>query len=649
MAKKKESKEDTKIDHPWKKRLVRMRRFQEENSKTWKRNKRLIFGGKGTSDAGPGSETPHGSENKLAYGWGLYKTLETQIYVKNPECFVSSYDPNKKETAKRLTSIVAWDLDKMDVKGRGNLLLADSFIAGYGALIESVETEKDERPSEVEGQESEIYVKSQQFIVRRVHYWDILFDPQGKLLDLSDHRYIACAFYPTIQSLKDDPTYKNLPDDIEDFPEASEVTRHEKKPGRDRMYPSSTNSAETDIEYKTIAVWEIWDQTSKKIFYVTDNGYHLIGEKEWPVEFVFGGRHLFPVTLLYMHAQPDSFYPVPEIDLIAPQLDELNEIEGMLREDSLTKWRKYLVADTLVGADQASKFTDTAAKNCLMTVAMDDLQSIMGTQNMHSMDLNKLVVKMEDVTPPRDLFPRKAGVEADIMQIIGYGPGDRGGMPSTRSAREAMMVFERQNQKLSKRLDAITDFYSDVIRKHITWMKALMVESRYAKIIGGKPGLDQFFQYSKDDIEGDFDFFVLPGTSAPKTTESMRQLAMQEFQALAPIVQQAGGDIRALVTYAAEFMGWKSVDDIWANQKQSAKELAATLMAFEAGQAQPQQLLEAASKMVMSELTQPEVQALKQQIQDMQGGQGSAKGSQGMRGDPNQGGMPPMQPMAGPR
>ncbi len=133
MVKKKKDQEQT--ESAWKGRLTRMKRHQERNSETWKRNEKLLFGSSGEADA-------QKKENECAYGWAIVKGLETSIYVQNPDILLESFDDNKREAARLLTHVVNYDIDKMDLKSIGNLGLVDCFIAGYAAFIETIETEK---------------------------------------------------------------------------------------------------------------------------------------------------------------------------------------------------------------------------------------------------------------------------------------------------------------------------------------------------------------------------------------------------------------------------------------------------------------------------------------------------------------------------
>ena len=77
MARKKEeaNEEFLKLKTVWSARLERGKRHQRENSKHWQPNEKLIFGIDRDGDNEDSAD--------LAYGWGLFKALETAIYVQD--------------------------------------------------------------------------------------------------------------------------------------------------------------------------------------------------------------------------------------------------------------------------------------------------------------------------------------------------------------------------------------------------------------------------------------------------------------------------------------------------------------------------------------------------------------------------------------
>lgn len=616
----------------WSQRLDRMKEFQRKNSKTWERNERLLFGGQPKAGIAGATSDNH-NEPTVAYAWGLIKSLETNIYVQNPECAIKSYADKDAPIADLLSQINQYDLDTMDMKSIGNLMLIDNFVYGYGAMVERLDNGKRAVEEEETGEKYTV-LESQDYSFNRLHPKDILFDPQSRLLDLSTSRYIALAWYPTISQLKNDPDFKdNLPDDIDNLPEASESSRQIGKAKRGGGVQGGGDSLgefnEKDPDYKTVCVWEIWDKIEGQVVYVLDANGREIGETPWPFKLILRSRILFPVTLMAMHPQSNGFYPKPEIDLIAPQLIEINAVEAAMREDVASKWRRIVVPAGIFTDDQIGKLTDVKTPWDVIQYDVAELASLVGgPQNLpSSLDGGKLATIIEQPKIDRDLVARKAMLEEMISHITGWGPGDRGGLARTRSAREAMMVNESKNQRLQKRFDAIGDFYRLAIAKHTMILQQTMKLDRYAKIFDEAKGLEQFFKYTKDDIQGMFHFDVYAGSSAPKTTESNKAAELQLFQAVAPIVQSVGGDMTIPFRRLGRAMDWRNLDEVLGQGKAMLKLLAATMVGMEQGKASPAQVLEAGAKAVVAGLTPAEIQMLKSQMAGNPGAGGGGGGA----------------------
>ena len=539
-------------EEQWKKRLVSSKKFQAQYASGWDENRRLIFSELSTNKESSGAGTPpwaSGGANAVAYGWGLYEGLETSIYVQNPEVIASARDGASMPVARRVTQICKYDFDQMNVKDVGNLCLLDTFITGYGAVIESVDTyqSKDDEGNNTGN------VSGQEFEIRRIAPMDILFDRSARRLDLSDCKYLFVAWYPTIEQLRNDPNITDLPDDVDDWPECTEFTRAHGPTDRsssESHSPGQTGSpgGEKDPAFKQVCVWEAYDKVNHDLLYISDHKNHIIGEAEWPVDLRFGCRDLFPVTLLYSHPVPGRFYPRPEAELIAPQLREINITERLISEDSRTKFRKWLTLAGIFTDDQKSKITDTTLANAMLYVSATQLQEVLGiTGQMDpaSLDLKRLVVPIEDIAPKTDLYTRYQMLEQEIHHIVGYGPADRGGLPSTRSAREAMMINQRQDQRLDKRKDRVTDFHRFMAQKHIRFLQKYASTERYVKVLPKSGELQDWFRYGRNEIQGDFEFDVVTGSSVPKTTEVKKASELQLFQAVMPVLIQLGLDPRA--------------------------------------------------------------------------------------------------------
>lgn len=618
-----------------------MKNYQDAYSKHWDRNLDLLFG-KTQEDAE--------GKNQCAYGWGLVQTLITSIFVHYPEMLVEAYnamgvaDP----AAKMLNAILPYDFDQMDLKSIGNLAILDNFVAGYSAVIESVQSDttairiaaKGEADGE-EGEEQEIsVVKDQRYIARRIPPKDIMFDPQGTALDLSDHRYIACAWYPTIGQLRaDEALNKDLPDELDTFPEASTYDRSGKK-GSTSKGSMMQGEDEKDPEFRTICVWEIFDKVNHEIIYMTDFKHKIIGTINWTYDLKIGGRDLFPVTLMAFYPSTTGFYPKPIVDVIAGQLSVLNKLNSMIYEDATTKWRKWVTWSDVLTPDQIGKLTDANPANSIIE-ADPDIISTLAQGAQHSIpDLHDIVVAVPDPHVQQDVAAVRDMVIGEISDIIGFGSPARGGMPKTRSAREAMAIKEKMETRLHRLSDSVTEFFRQFGMKHILMLQQTQEIERYVKVFQDEVTAFAAWQkYTREDIKGTFHFQVFAGTSMPRNTESKKQQEITFFNALAPILQQAGYPLEPMIIRVCEAYSFKGMEKFFQNYKKIAKEGAKLLYAIGHGQqVKPQLMPEAFAALVQACLSPGEMTMVKQELASggsSQGGGGGAPQERTDRGDSN--------------
>ena len=629
------SEEDLKLKTVWSQRLERGKKHQKENSKHWEPNEKLIFGIDSTGD--------NEDDADLAYGWGLFKALETAIYVQDPDFYLESKFNADPDIARRLTDIVRTDVKDMDLKSTGGLMLLDTFVYGYGAGVEVIRTDQKyvRFPEEsdlvteglVESDEETPVATAQQYDICRVHPKDIVFDPKGTRLDLSDHGWVALAFYPTISDLQADPGF-TLPEKLDSLQEASQATRSEKNEGTTGgRWP--IKATETDPAFKTVCVWEIWDKPNQKIVYMTDSLHHILGEKDWPCKLQIGPRNLFPVTIMAMHPNPKGFYPKAEVSLVRKQLERLNAIEKQMDGYYRNRWRKHVAAAGIFSQDSIANFTDMSGAHSLILIEPDELGALVGPSgDSTKIDLSRLVFQVPDPIPQMDYYQRKQGIEQDISQILGYGPSDRGGLPQTRSAREAVMINDSKQQKLVKRADAIADFYRWTMEKHLKMLQATMSVERAARKWKPAGGLSEWFGYTQEDIKGDFSFVVYAGSSGPRSTETKKQQILQEFQTIAPFLQAEGKPMYPLLKSYASVMGWDNLEELFGSGRAELKNLAAAAAMFAQGKVPPEKLMEQVAKAIQSNLSNQDLAEVKNFLSQGITGSGGQVATKGMRGDP---------------
>ena len=620
-------KEDDEKPSPWKGRIQRAKDYQKKYSTSWKRNERLLFGAANANEKG----------QEISYAWGLVKSLETSIYVQNPDIFIEPYDPaGQMEKASLWSAICQYDFDMMDLKSIGNIGLIDNFICGYFAAIEYLENDKDTVDDDGE---PVMRLKGQQWGAYRIAPRDLLVDPRCLRIDLADARWISTKFYPTIQELldgKESGLYPELPDEEElmTWPEASANDSYGREAAK-RGTSRPGKQDEKDPRFKTICCFEVLDKVNKKVLYITEHKHKEIGDPklDWPALFKIGNRDMFPVTIMAFHPMPNTFYARPELDMIANQLVMMNKLDAFIYEDAITKWRKFVTLSRFISPDQAAKIVDTSAGNEIIEVETDTIKDVPGSEKVNDYpNLANLVVPLQDPAAKKDQLAVRDMIKQEITDIIGYGPPDRGGMPKTRSAREAIAIKEKLEARLAKRADAVADFYRLFGAKHLNFLQQTMDLDRYARVFQSMAQIAQFEQYNKEDIQGDFNFIVYAGTSAPRNTEAKKASEVQLFQTLMPLVQAGMIPPEPVILRLAEAFQWKGVDSLLKNYKPTVKQLAMLLMAMKQGRTPdgkpipPNALPEAAAATVQAVLTPEEIKTI---LAATQGTPNASKGQQG--------------------
>ena len=586
----------------WKTRIERSKDFQKSNSKNWDRNAKLIFG-----EVAGVQQT-----NTVAYGWGLVQALSTAIYVQNPDCMMETYDKTRSfEQSAMWSSIMTYDFDTMDLKSIGNIGLIDNFVNGYFSAVECLDTYRSERTDK-----KNVYtvVDDQKYHARRIAPKDILFDWQGTRLDLSDSRFLFAAWYPTVSELE------ARRDEFKSLPTREALMNLKTAFSDDRADPQSQKQGETrktwndeqDPDFKTVCVWEAYDKVNKKCIYILDEVYVEIGDLDWPATYQVGQRDMFPITLMAFHPMAKGLYPKAEIDLIANQLQMMNLIDAIIYQDALTKWRKWVTLSGLVSQDKAAKIVSMDPANALLEIDKDQIVELARELQSEGMpDITKIIMKLEDPQAAQDLFAVREMVKSEINDIIGYGPPERGGMPRTRSAREAVAIKEKLDARLAKRADAVAEFYRLFGMKHFRLLQQTLEIKRYARVFTWVNGAE-FQQYARDDIQGGFNFRVFAGTSGPQTTEAKRANEMQLFQTLQPLIQQGIIPPEPPLMRLAEAFQWVGVGQLLKNYIPATQELAMLLVALQTqpDKVPPQALPEAAAKVVQAVLSPQQLQAI---------------------------------------
>lgn len=604
---------NSKRDTKWFERLtVADQELGREKAK-WRRNRALLLGL-------PPTGVTDWSEVNLA--WAAFETLVGACYGRMPDGIVRETKAETANVAKILTSTAKADFEAMRLRYFTRLAILDVFWAGYGFIMEKMTgdpslavhrfIEQDEKGEATESEYATPTLKNQAYAFYRCHPASILRDPLGTMPDGSDFGWLSFDYYPTVKELREDyGVSKSLLD---------KLPKLRQNPYRESSIDYSRPSGlpgeqvdEEDDEFAQVCCREIWDRVNRKVIYIPKHTDTVIESKDWPVELRYNKQLRFPGVFLYFNEAPDSSYPIAEISTAARQLEQFATLYRQILRDSVTKWRK--------GIYRADMF-DQAQINKIIKEPGTSLIPIRSNQigDPTKLDIAKsAIVMLPDPVVKQDQIAVLNIVKGLIHEIFGAGDFASAGFRNTRSATEAAQLSDFLRSRMTTRTENLDAFHREVLTNHVLFLQQTMTEDRVAEIVSPE-GVVTWQNYRREDIQGDFKFTIIAGSSTPLNTETHRQESMGFFQQAIGPVMQTGGSVEPLIRWAAPLfhMPEHLVDQIYQGHRQALMKVGTMVAQTYMGQKpQPQQFIEAVAAAVNTGLSVADQQLIAQAVQQM--------------------------------
>ena len=353
-------------------------------------------------------------------------------------------------------------------------------------------------------------------LVNRISPDDVWVDPQATVFD--QRRWVAHRYYRRVEEVKAD---KNLNG------HRSKVTgtAMEASPGqalRTRAMP------EPDGVLMRAEMWEIWDYEDERLYIWATGCDHLLYDEDWP--YAVGD----PWTFIPCYEIPENFYPMGVIELCAPMIWE---IDDLLTEQLLARRRQRVMHFM-----RKEDFTDDVRKAVesgidRIVVPVDVPQGRM---------LNDL---MYTVMPPpvnADLFRQEDMMKARLFQATGISEYQRGYAESGRTATEVDSINQYSTARVRLMVDGVQSAMVDVARKLVGLAQQNLTRRDVVRLVGFKEyqdimqvssesfmnGNEMVVPFTRDDIAGEFDFKLEPGSALPDGEVARKQAALQLSQIL---------------------------------------------------------------------------------------------------------------------
>lgn len=342
-------------------------------------------------------------------------------------------------------------------------------------------------------------------VIERISPHDMYVNPEAT--SMRDARWVAQRVIRTLDDVQQDTAY-------------IKSARMATQPGltmKDKRYVRAKNSAHEAGDL--VEVWEFYDlRRGTMCVFNGDGSEFLIRPRNMP--FTFG----HPFEFIGNYDVPDHFYPVGDLEMIAPLIRELSKTRSEMLNHRARYARKYVARKSAINRNDLHKI---ASKKDGEVIWVED----------DSVQLNDVIQPVQQIPMDPGLYNWSEQITGDITDISGVSEFARGGTSSVRrTATEASLLQDAQNARSAEKLDGVESFLAKLAKSLLQINQQFMTGQQTARVIG-REGAALFVPMTREDIKGAFDYKVEAGSTQPKNESFRRQSALALMQTLAPFIE----------------------------------------------------------------------------------------------------------------
>ena len=368
--------------------------------------------------------------------------------------------------------------------------------------------------------ESELIIKEDRPFIERISPHDIFVDPDAT--QMGHVKWIAQRNKRLLMDVKKDKRYNvSARNDAQ--------PSHYSKYGMDADRPK--HAMDEDNSY--VEVWEFYD-VDKDTMSIFCNGSDKFLVNPVKIPFAFG----HPFIMLRNYDIPEHFYPMGELEAIEPLQMELNQTRTQMMNHRKRFSRKWLYKESAFDADGRSAL-ESDEDNIMVPVISDE-------------NINSIVGPMPAIISPPEFYNQSELISSDIDRVSGVSEYMRGALPEIRrTATEAGIIQDNANARASEKLAIIERGIAECARRLIMVAQQYLTGEQAVRVAGTEAE-PMWLEFDRDYIQGEFDFEVEGGSTAPVNESFKRQMAMQVVEAMAPFASAGIIDMGKLAAYVLQ-------------------------------------------------------------------------------------------------
>lgn len=474
-------------------------------------------------------------------------------YVKSEIPSLYLRDPKIKVNPKKKTAVLGakileralnyiWRVKRIKRENKKNvldsLLVSHSwFKTGYKGSFGTIE--------DANGNTYE-FINKEEFFGYRVPFQHITFNPDANDPPY-DCNWIAQEVWVDLEDLQKDPSFKNT-----EHLEAQQAQSDANDINNNLPYDERNRA---DADAKRVKLYEVWDKKSMTLFTISAGCFKYIrAPRKWPYELKG-----FPFSFLRLNEDPVNPYGIPDCFMFEPQVIELMKIRASAIDHIKRYNRQLLLAQGHMDPDTKDQFMQ-GVTGAVLEVRTD------------GKPLSDIVAPIPYPQLQTDMYAVEERIKEDMINVSGQSATERGAMQktSTRTVRELVQIQKGGDNRRSDKIDTIEDFVEDIAGNLVALLQQLATEPFFISLTGEKPEelMEELrgrpsaqkagaitnsngFTFTKEDIQGEFDFEVVAGSTKPLDQEQKIQTLVSAYELATQSGMLPGGPVQTW--FANEF------------------------------------------------------------------------------------------------
>lgn len=388
------------------------------------------------------------------------------------------------------------------------------------------------------------FIEKEDFFGYRTPYENITFNTDANDPPY-DCNWISHEVWMPLEDVKADKSFNHT----EHLEPSAEPTNDI----RSTLPQDERNRADPDIA--RIKLYEVWDKKSQTVFTITPGcEYYIRPPRKWPYQMKG-----FPFSFLRLNEDPLCPYGIPDCYMFEPQVVELMKIRAAAIDHIKRFNRQLLLAQGHMDPDTKEQFLQ-GVTGAVLEVRTD------------GKPLGDIVTPIPYPQIQTDVYAIEERIKEDMINVSGQSPTERGASQktTTRTVRELVQIKKGAENRRSDKIDTIEDFVEDIAGNFVALLQQLADTHFFVAVAGeeaaevmeelakrpsaSKPGAvtgPDGFTFTKEDIQGEFDFECVAGSTTPMDQEQKIQTLVSAYELAMQSGMLPGGPVQSW--FASEF------------------------------------------------------------------------------------------------